>query len=418
MSGNYTTQNSMCLGMTERVAELVQRVAEMVTNDIAPLNDEFYAQVSVGDRWQYTARQLEILSNLKNKARAAGLWNFWLTDSEKGYGLTTVEYAYLAEEMGKTALAAEIFNCSAPDTGNMEVLERYGTKQHKDKWLTPLLNGEIRSAYLMTEPDIASSDATNIAMSCVRDGEDYVLNGEKWWSSGAGDPRCKVYIVMVRTSDTGAKHNQHSMIVVDAETSGITKLRPMQVFGHDDAPHGHFHIKFENVRVPASNLLLGEGRGFEISQGRLGPGRIHHCMRAIGQAEMALELMCKRGMERTAFGKPIIKLGANYDIIAQSRMDIEQARLLCLKAAWMMDKGDARAAAPWISQIKVVAPQVALKVTDEAIQMFGGGGVSQDTPLALQWTQLRTLRLADGPDAVHRRQVARAELKKHSQENW
>ena len=411
--------NVMALGMTERVQDLVAQVANMVRDDIAPLNDEFYAETNVGDRWTHTARQTEILQTLKTKAKKAGLWNFWLTDSERGYGLSTVEYAYLAEEMGKCMLAAEMFNCSAPDTGNMEVLERYGNETHKKQWLQPLLNGEIRSAYLMTEPDVASSDATNIAMTCVRDGDDYILNGEKWWSSGAGDPRCKVYIVMVKTGgDDAPKHQRHSMIVVDAESAGITKLRPMQVFGHDDAPHGHLHIKFENVRVPAENLLLGEGRGFEISQGRLGPGRIHHCMRAIGQAEMALELMCKRGMEREAFGKPVIKLGANYDIIAECRMEIEQARLLCLKAAWMVDQGNARAAAPWISQIKVVAPRVALKVTDEAIQMFGGQGVSQDTMLALQWTHLRTLRLADGPDAVHRMQVARAELRKHSQEKW
>lgn len=408
----------MDLGMSIRVGVLVEKVREMIKNDVTPLGKEFHDEVEIGDRWEFTDRQLEILDGLKAKAKAAGLWNFWLTDSDSGYGLSTVDYAYLAEEMGKVTLGAETFNCSAPDTGNMEVLERYGTKALKEQWLKPLLNGEIRSAYLMTEPDVASSDATNISMSCVRDGDDYVLNGEKWWASGAGDPRCKVYITMVRTSHEGPKHQQHSMIVVDAESAGITKLRPMQVFGHDDAPHGHYHIKFENVRVPAENLLLGEGRGFEISQGRLGPGRIHHCMRAIGQAEAALEMMCKRGIEREAFGKQIIRLGANYDIIAECRMEIEQARLLCLKAAWMMDQGDKRAAAPYISQIKVVGPRVALKVTDEAIQMFGGGGVSQDSPLAIQWTQLRTLRLADGPDAVHRRQVARAELKKHSQEKF
>jgi acyl-CoA dehydrogenase len=268
----------------------------------------------------------------------------------------------------------------------------------------------------MTEPDVASSDATNIAMSCVREGEEYVLNGEKWWSSGAGDPRCEIYIVMVKTPNDGPKHKQHSMILVPAKTPGITKLRAMQIYGHDDAPHGHLHLRFENVRVPASSLLLGVGRGFEIAQGRLGPGRIHHCMRAIGQAERALELMCQRSLRREAFGQPLAKLGANYDIIAEARMEIEMARLLCLKAAWMMDQGDARAAAPWISQIKVVAPRIALKITDEAVQMFGGQGVSQDTPLARSWTHLRTLRLADGPDAVHRRQVARAELKKYTQQ--
>ena len=408
----------MNLGMTERLKPIHEKVARMVREEIMPLDEEFLAEVGKeGDRWAYTARQTEILEGLKAKARERGLWNFWLTDSERGYGLTTVEYAYLAEEMGKAHLGAETFNCSAPDTGNMEVLERYGTEDHKKQWLAPLLDGKIRSAYLMTEPDVASSDATNIAMSCVRDGDGYVLNGEKWWSSGAGDPRCKIYIVMVATPDANRhKHQQHSMILVPADTSGITKLRAMQVYGEDDAPHGHLHLKFENVRVPASNLLVGEGQGFAIAQGRLGPGRIHHCMRAIGQAEMALELMCQRSMRREAFGKPLAALGANYDIIANCRMEIEMARLLCLKAAWMMDQGDARAAAPWISQIKVIAPQVALKVTDEAVQMFGGQGISQDTPLARSWTNLRTLRLADGPDAVHRRQVARTELKKYTQE--
>lgn len=407
----------MNLGMTERLKPIHEKVAAMVRDEIMPLDEEFLAEVGKGDRWTYTARQTEILEGLKTKARERGLWNFWLTDSERGYGLSTVEYAYLAEEMGKAHLGAETFNCSAPDTGNMEVLERYGTQDHKDRWLAPLLEGQIRSAYLMTEPDVASSDATNISMSCVRDGDDYVLNGEKWWSSGAGDPRCKIYIVMVRTPDEGRpKHQQHSMILVPAETAGITKLRAMQVYGEDDAPHGHLHLRFEDVRVPVTSLLVGEGQGFAIAQGRLGPGRIHHCMRAIGQAEMALELMCKRSMRREAFGKPLASLGANYDIIANCRMEIEMARLLCLKAAWMMDQGDGKAAAPWISQIKVIAPQVALKVTDEAVQMFGGQGISQDTPLARSWTNLRTLRLADGPDAVHRRQVARTELRKYTQE--
>ena len=407
----------MNLGKTERVTGLIDKVATMIRDDIEPLDAEFLAEVSVGDRWQHTKRQTEILDSLKTKAKAAGLWNFWLTDSDRGYGLSTVEYAYLAEEMGKSHLAAEIFNCAAPDTGNMEVLERYGNATHKKQWLKPLLDGEIRSAYLMTEPDVASADATNISMSCVRDGDEYVLNGEKWWSSGAGDPRCAIYIVMVGSpNESRPKHAQQSMILVPAATKGVEKLRAMQVYGEDDAPHGHLHMRFTDVRVPAENLLLGEGRGFEIAQGRLGPGRIHHCMRAIGQAEKALELMCKRSLERHAFGKQIAKLGGNFDIIANCRMEIEQARLLCLKAAWMMDQGDARAAAPWISQIKVVAPLMALKVTDEAVQMFGGQGISQDTPLARQWTHVRTLRLADGPDAVHRMQVARAELRKYTQE--
>ncbi|WP_037310819.1 acyl-CoA dehydrogenase family protein [Ruegeria halocynthiae] len=408
---------NMSFGLRGENRELLQRVTDMIRDEIMPLEEEYQAEINKGDRWQYTERQTEILEGLKARAKAAGLWNFWLTDSEKGFGLTTVEYAYFAEEMGKTPLGAEVFNCSAPDTGNMEVFERYGTAKMKEQWLKPLLEGEIRSAYLMTEPDVASSDATNISMSCVRDGDDYVLNGEKWWASGAGDPRCQVYIVMVKTAgDEQPKHKRQSMIVVPAGTSGIEVLRPMEVYGHDDAPHGHMHIRFTNVRVPAENILLGEGRGFEIAQGRLGPGRIHHCMRAIGQAETALEQMCKRALRREAFGKKLAQLGANYDILAECRMEIEMARLLCLKAAWYMDQGDARAAAPWISQIKVVAPRVALKVIDEAVQMFGAQGISQDTPLAGAWTHVRTLRLADGPDAVHRRQVARAELKKHTQE--
>ncbi|WP_282022396.1 acyl-CoA dehydrogenase family protein [Ruegeria faecimaris] len=408
---------NMSFGLREENRELLTRVTEMIRNEVMPLEEEFHAEINKGDRWQYTHRQADILEGLKAKAKAAGLWNFWLTDSEKGLGLTTVEYAFFAEEMGKTPLGAEIFNCSAPDTGNMEVFERYGSEKMKQEWLKPLLDGQIRSAYLMTEPDVASSDATNVSMSCVLDGESYVLNGEKWWASGAGDPRCKVYIVMVRTGgDDLPVHKRQSMIVVPAGTPGIEVLRPMEVYGHDDAPHGHMHIRFTNVRVPAENILLGEGRGFEIAQGRLGPGRIHHCMRAIGQAEMALEQMCKRSLQREAFGKKLAQLGANFDIIAECRMEIEMARLLCLKAAWYMDQGDARAAAPWISQIKVVAPRVALKVIDEAVQMYGGQGVSQDTPLATAWTHVRTLRLADGPDAVHRRQVARTELKKHTQE--
>lgn len=405
----------MDLGLSPDKQALLAEVRTMIADQIVPLDAEFLSEVDVGDRWQHTSRQTEILEGLKTKAKAAGLWNFWLTDSEKGRGLTTVEYAYFAEEMGKSFLAAEVFNCNAPDTGNMEVFERYGTPAMKSLWLAPLLAGKIRSAYLMTEPQVASSDATNISMTCVRDGDSYVLNGEKWWASGAGDPRCAVYIVMVRTGDAETpKHQRHSMIVVPAKSPGIEVLRPMTVYGHDDAPHGHMHIKFTNVRVPAENLLLGEGRGFEIAQGRLGPGRIHHCMRAIGQAEMALERMCRRAETREAFGKPLSQLGANFDIIANARMRIEQARLLCLKAAWMMDQGDPKAAAPWISQIKVVAPEVALSVLDEAIQMHGAMGISQDTPLARAWTHARTLRLADGPDAVHRRQVARAELRKYT----
>ncbi len=407
----------MDLGVSPKVAELRDKVADMIREHVLPVDEEYLEEVNKGDRWTLTPRMVEILDSLKSEAKKRGLWNFWLTDSERGYGLTTVEYAYLAEEMGKAHLGAETFNCSAPDTGNMEVFERYGTDDMKEKWLKPLLEGEIRSAYAMTEPDVASSDATNINMSCVKDGDEWVLNGEKHWISGAGDPRCKVYITMVRTGgDDVPRHKQHSMVVVPADAEGIEILRPMQVFSMDDAPHGHMHMRFTNVRVLADAMLLGEGRGFEIAQGRLGPGRIHHCMRAIGQAELALELMCKRSVQREAFGKPLAQLGANFDIMADARMNIEQARLLCLKAAWMMDQGDARAAAPYISQIKVVAPLVALQVTDDAMQMHGGVGISQDTPLARQWMHLRTLRFADGPDAVHRRQIARNELKKYTQQ--
>ena len=407
----------MDLGVTDKVKPLIDKVRQMVSDDIEPLDQEFHEEVGKhpsGSRWQLTDRQMEILSHLKNLAKERGLWNFWLTDSEKGYGLSTVEYAYLAEEMGKVGIAAEVFNCSAPDTGNMEVIERYGNENHKKKWLTKLLEGEIRSAYLMTEPDVASSDATNISLEAKKEGDHWVLNGQKWWSSGVGDPRCKVFIVMALTDPNAAKHSRHSMFFVDAESEGFEVLRFMNVFGADDAPHGHGHCKFTNVKVPSENLILGEGRGFEVSQGRLGPGRIHHCMRAIGQAEKALELMIRRSKNRTAFGKELTELGANYDIIANCRMEIEQSRLLCLKAAWMMDTAGVKAAQPWISQIKVVAPLMALKVIDEAIQMHGGMGISQDTPLAHMWTHVRTLRLADGPDAVHRRQVARAELRRYT----
>lgn len=404
----------MDLGISPRLQPILEAVATMVRDDIAPLDAEYFEQVEKGDRWSFTPRQHEIVEGLKAKAKAAGLWNLW--SSATGHQLSTVEYAYLAEEMGKAHLAPETFNCNAPDTGNMDVFKTYGTDAMKEQWLAPLLAGEIRSAYLMTEPEVASSDATNIALSCVRDGGDYVLNGEKWWATGAGDPRCAVYIVMVHTPNDGPKHQQHSMIVVPSNTIGIEKLRAMEVYGDDEAPHGHMHIRFTDVRVPAENMLLGVGRGFEISQGRLGPGRIHHCMRAIGMAEKALELMTRRALSREAFGKPLAQLGGNFDYIANARMQIEQARLLCLKAAWMMDQGDARAAAPWISQIKVEAPRIALEITDQAVQMFGAQGISQDTPLARQWAHLRTLRLADGPDAVHRRQVARAELRKYTQE--
>jgi acyl-CoA dehydrogenase len=407
----------MDLGLSDHVRPLVEAVRRMVREEIAPLDAEFHAEVGrhpSGDRFALTARQIEILSDLKGRAQARGFWNFWLTDSDKGHGLSTVDYAYLAEEMGAVSLAPEIFNCNAPDTGNMEVLERYGTAPQKARWLPGLMAGERRSAYLMTEPGVASSDATQISLKCERQGEDYVLNGEKYWATGAGDPRCTLFIVMACTEPDAPKHARHTMLLVPADSAGIEKIRPMQVFGHDDAPHGHMHIRFTDVRVPQDAVVLGEGRGFEVAQGRLGPGRIHHCMRAIGRAEYALELMCKRALSREAFGKPLAELGANYDIIANARIEIEMTRLLCLKAAWMMDHAGVRAAQPWISKIKVQAPLMALKVVDEAMQIHGATGLSQDTPLAAIYTDLRTLRLADGPDAVHRRQVARAELRKYS----
>jgi acyl-CoA dehydrogenase len=406
----------MDLGMSNKVKPLVEKVRAMVRDEIIPLEAEFEGEIGKeGNRWAHTRRQTEIIEGLKAKAREQGLWNFWLTKSKDGYGLSTVEYAYLAEELGWSRLAPETFNCSAPDTGNMEVLERYGSPAHKEQWLKPLLEGKIRSAYVMTEPGVASSDATNLAMDAKLEGDEWVLNGEKWFASGAGDPRCKIYIVMVCTDPNVAdKHKRHSQILVPAGTKGVEILRGMKVYGDDDAPHGHMHLRFTNVRVPQDNLILGRGRGFEVAQGRLGPGRIHHCMRAIGNAERALELMCRRSLSREAFGKPLAQLGANYDIIAESRMKIEMARLLCLKAAYMMDTASPREAAPWISQIKVVAPKIALEITDEAVQMHGAMGITQDAPLAHMWTHLRTLRLADGPDAVHRRQVARAELRRYT----
>ena len=404
----------MDLGISERAEPILHAVRRMIKEHIAPADEEFLREVPKVNRWVFTDRQTEILDSLKERSRKNGLWNLWLTGDQGGPGLSTVDYAYLAEEMGKSHLAPEVFNCNAPDTGNMDVFLKYGSEAMKRRWLQPLLDGSIRSAYLMTEPGVASSDATNISMSCTRKGGNWILNGEKWWATGAGDPRCAVHIVMVRTGSGGSRHTNHSMVVVPADTPGITVVRAMEVYGHDDAPHGHMHIRFEDVAVPAENMLLGQGRGFEIAQGRLGPGRIHHCMRAIGQAEKALGLLCERAVSRTAFGRPLAELGGNHDIIARARTDIETTRLLCLKAAWHMDRGSRREAAPWISMIKALAPEVALRITDEAIQMHGGQGISQDTPLARQWTHLRTLRLADGPDAVHRRQVARAELRRHA----
>ncbi len=404
----------MDLGITPRLAPILEAVRAFVTDRVIPLDDEFVSEIEVGSPWEYTPRQTEILESLKSEAKAAGLWNFFLTGEEHS-GLTTVEYAYLAEEMGRSYLAAECFNCSAPDTGNMEVLLKYGTEEQQKQWLEPLLAGEIRSCFGMTEPGVASSDATNISTRAVLEGDEWVINGEKHWTSGAGDPHCKVMICMVKTNPDAPKHQQQSQILVPMDTPGVEILGPLKVFNMLDAPHGHMRIRLNNVRVPKSNILLGEGRGFEISQGRLGPGRIHHCMRSIGAAERALELLCERATSRVAFGKPLAQLGGNIDIIANARMNIEQARLLTLKAAWMMDHTDPREARIWISMIKVAVPEMSLKVVDDAIQIHGGIGISQQTPLATMWSQQRTIRLVDGPDAVHRMVVGRHELKKYAQ---
>ena len=406
----------MDLGISSNVAPLLEAVKAFMEEHILPVEHEYLAEIDVGDRWAFTDRQVEIMEGLKEKARTKGLWNFFLTEGDAGSGLNTVEYAYLAEEMGKSHIAAEVFNCAAPDTGNMEVLHKYGSEAQKKKWLEPLMNGEIRSAYAMTEPGVASSDATNICTEAVLDGDEWVINGEKHYVSGAGDPRCKVMIVMVKTDPDAPKHLQQSQILVPMDAPGFENIRPMNVFSMDDAPHGHMHQRFENVRVPKDNIILGSGRGFEISQGRLGPGRIHHCMRAIGAAEKALELLCQRSLSRTAFGKPLARLGGNIDIIADARMDIEQARLLTLKTAWMMDNVDPKEARVWISMIKTAVPNVSIRIVDEAIQMFGALGISQDTPLAGMYMAQRTLRLADGPDAVHRMVVGRHELKRYTQQ--
>ncbi len=404
----------MDLGLSEELTEVREKIRNFVQEKVEPVEQEYHNEVSVGDRWSHTPRQDEILNGLKDIARDMGMWNFFLPESQGGAGISNLEYAHLAEIMGRSRLASEAFNCSAPDTGNMEVLERYGSEEQKKQWLEPLLAGEIRSAFAMTEPHVASSDATNIATSAVLDGAEWVISGEKVYISGAGDARCKIMITMVVTDPDAPKHTRQSQILVPMDAEGFEVVRPMQVFGRDDAPHGHMHIKFHNVRVPQSNIILGRGRGFEISQGRLGPGRIHHCMRSIGAAEKALELMCKRALSREAFGKPLAELGGNYDVIADSRIEIEMCRLLTYKTAWLMDTIGNKAARDAISQIKVAVPNMALRVIDNAIQMHGAAGVSQDFPLAALWTSQRTLRLADGPDAVHRRVVARKELAKHN----
>ena len=395
---------------SEKTKELQRRLQAFMDEHIYP-NEKRCLEEIERDRWKPS----RVIEELKRKARAAGLWNLFLPNDESGPGLTNLEYAPLCEIMGRSTMAAEVFNCSAPDTGNMEVLARYGTPQQKEKWLTPLLAGEIRSCFSMTEPDVASSDATNIGASITKDGNEYVINGRKWWSSGAGDPRCKISIFMGKTDPKAPAHKQQSMILVPMDTPGLKIVRLLSVFGYDHAPHGHAEIDFKNVRVPVSNMLLGEGRGFEIAQGRLGPGRIHHCMRCIGAAERALELMCARVQSRVAFGKPLAEQGTIRADIAASRMEIEQARLLTLKAAHLMDAVGNKAARAEIAMIKVVAPNVALRVIDRAIQAHGGAGVSQDTFLASAWAAIRTLRLADGPDEVHVESIAKLELAKSGQ---
>ncbi len=394
---------------TDKVKSLQQRLRAFMDEHIYPNEKRYYQEIE-NARWAPT----KIIEELKPKARAAGLWNLFLPDDENGAGLTNLEYAPLCEIMGHSILAPEVFNCSAPDTGNMEVLARYGTPEQKERWLKPLLAGEIRSCFAMTEPAVASSDATNIQASIRREGNEYVLNGRKWWSSGAGDPRCKIAIFMGKTDPTAKKHQQQSMVLVPMGAPGVKIERMLTVFGYDHAPHGHGEVNFENVRIPVTNMLLGEGRGFEIAQGRLGPGRIHHCMRCIGVAERALETMCQRVKSRVAFGKPLAEQGTLRADIAQSRMEIEQARLLTLKTAYMMDTVGNKEARAEIAMIKVLAPNMTLRVLDRAIQAHGGAGVSQDTFLAGAWANVRTLRLADGPDEVHLESLAKHELQKGS----
>jgi acyl-CoA dehydrogenase len=404
----------MDFGYSPRTVELQDKLQRFMDAHIYPAEARYFAEVqantAAGKRWT----PLQLIEDLKPLARAQGLWNLFLPDSELGAGLSNQEYAPLAEVMGRVPWASEVFNCSAPDTGNMEVLVRYGTPEQKKRWLKPLLEGRIRSAFAMTEPDVASSDATNIAASIRQDGDHYVINGRKWWTSGAGDPRCAIYIFMGKTDPQAPKHSQQSMILVPADAPGVTVKRPLQVFGYDDAPHGHMEVWFENVRVPAANMLLGEGRGFEIAQGRLGPGRIHHCMRLIGLAERALELMCKRATARVAFGRPVAAQTVTQERIAEARCLIDQARLLTLKAAWIMDVAGNKSAKAEIAMIKVVAPQMACKVIDWAMQAHGGGGMCEDFPLAYAYTVARTLRFADGPDEVHRNAIAKMELGKHA----
>jgi acyl-CoA dehydrogenase len=411
----------MDFSLTEREAHYRDRVRQFIETHVRPRTADYKKQIAAGDRWQ----PVDVIEELKPKAKAAGLWNLFMppgsalrhvdeTFEFEGTQLTNLEYALCAEEMGRILWSAEVFNCSAPDTGNMEVLHRYGTRQQKEEWLRPLMNGEIRSAFLMTEPAVASSDATNIQCEIRREGEEYVLNGRKWWSSGAGDPRCKVAIVMGKSDTEARKHQQQSMVLMPLDAPGVTIERALTVYGYDDAPHGHMEIELRDVRIPAANMLLGEGRGFEIAQGRLGPGRIHHCMRTIGAAEEALAAMVKRLQSRVAFGKRLSEHSIWEQRVASARIDIDMSRLLCLKAADMMDKAGNKAAKLEIAMIKVQAPNMALRIIDDAVQAHGGAGVSQDFGLAYSWAGIRTLRLADGPDEVHNRAIAQMEFSKHA----
>jgi acyl-CoA dehydrogenase len=402
------------LAMGEEAVPLLDAVQKHIDDNVTPITEEFYALgEGRAERWSWAPGQLELLDVAKAKAKESGLWNFFLPDADTGEGLKNLDYAYIATVLGKNPLASETLNCSAPDTGNMEVLERVGTEEQKEKWLKPLLDGEIRSCFGMTEPNLASSDAKNIGTKAVLEGDEWVINGEKFYISGAGDPRCKIMICMVKTSPDAPPHRQQSQILVPMDTPGVNVVEGMQVFGHDDAPHGHMHIKLEDVRVPKENMLLGEGRGFEISQVRLGPGRIHHCMRSIGQAERALDLMMKRSTSREAFGRPIIQLGKNIEVVSRARIEIEAMRLMVLKAAKAMDVMGNQEARVWVHMVKAMVPEKVCLIIDQAIQMHGATGVSQWTPLASMYTGQRTLRLADGPDEVHHLVVGRHEMRKY-----
>ena len=418
MSHNEAMAGMNNLEMSEKAKPLLAAVIKHIRENVDPITDEYY-RLGEGrtDRWSHAPGQLELLETAKKKARESGLWNFFLPNAETGEGLSNLDYAYIAAELGKSPLASETLNCSAPDTGNMEVLERIGTQEQKDTWLKPLLAGEIRSAFAMTEPDMASSDAKNISTSAVLENGEWVINGEKYYISGAGDPRCKIMITVVKTSPNAEPFRQQSQILVPIDTPGVEIVGPMHVFGHDDAPHGHMHIKFTNVRVPEENILWGEGKGFEISQVRLGPGRIHHCMRSIGAAEKALDLMIERGLSREAFGKKIIDLGKNMETISRAKIEIEAMRLMVLKAAKAMDVLGNKEARIWVSMIKAMVPEKVCNIIDQAMQVHGATGISQWSPLSGMYTSQRTLRFADGPDEVHHHVIARAEVKDYQESN-